>query len=60
MSFLAQSPLILHDADHDLYWQFVRSLLRHASVLRSALSASSQFSVPAISSRKKASRMKLS
>jgi uncharacterized heparinase superfamily protein len=35
MSFLAQSPLILHDADHDLYRRFVRSLLRHASVLRS-------------------------
>jgi uncharacterized heparinase superfamily protein len=40
LSFLAQSPLILHDADHDLYWQFVRSLLRHANVLRSALGAS--------------------
>jgi len=36
-SFLAQSPLILHDADHDLYRDFVRSLLRHASVLRSAI-----------------------
>jgi uncharacterized heparinase superfamily protein len=35
MSFLAQSPLILHDADHDLYQRFVRSLLRHASLLRS-------------------------
>ena len=34
LSFLAQSPLILHDADHDLYRDFVRSLLRHASVLR--------------------------
>ena len=38
MSFLAQSPLILHDADHDLYQSFVRSLLRHASVLRSVSS----------------------
>lgn len=35
LSFLAQSPLILRDADHDLYLDFVRSLLRHASVLRS-------------------------
>ncbi len=40
LSFLAQSPLILHDADHDLYRDFVRSLLRHASVLRSAISSS--------------------
>jgi uncharacterized heparinase superfamily protein len=40
LSFLAQSPLILSDADHELYWQFVRSLLRHAGVLRSALGAS--------------------
>ena len=40
LSFLAQSPLILHDADHDLYRDFVRSLLRHASVLRSAISTS--------------------
>ncbi len=40
MSFLAQSPLILHDADHDLYQRFVRSLLRHASVLRSAAGTS--------------------
>lgn len=39
MSFLAQSPLILHDADHDLYQRFVRSLLRHANVLRSAASS---------------------
>jgi uncharacterized heparinase superfamily protein len=39
-SFLAQSPLILHDADHELYQDFVRSLLRHASVLRAALGAS--------------------
>ena len=39
-SFLAQSPLILHDADHDLYRDFVRALLRHASVLRSAISSS--------------------
>ena len=37
LSFLAQSPLILHDADHDLYRDFVRALLRHASVLRSAI-----------------------
>jgi len=36
LSFLAQSPLILHDADHDLYHDFVRSLLRHAAVLRTA------------------------
>jgi uncharacterized heparinase superfamily protein len=35
-SFLAQSPLILHDADHDLYHLFVRVLLRHAHMLRSA------------------------
>ena len=27
LSFLAQSPLVLHDADHDLYQNFVRSLL---------------------------------
>jgi uncharacterized heparinase superfamily protein len=40
MSFLAQSPLILHDADHDLYHRFVRSLLRHANMLRSAASSS--------------------
>ena len=40
LSFLAQSPLILHDADHDLYRDFVRSLLRHASVLRAAISSS--------------------
>ncbi len=40
MSFLAQSPLILHDADHDLYRRFVRSLLRHAHVLRSGRGAS--------------------
>ena len=40
LSFLAQSPLILHDADHDLYRDFVRSLLRHASVLRSAIGSS--------------------
>ncbi len=40
LSFLAQSPLILHDADHDLYRDFVRSLLRHASVLRSAIATS--------------------
>jgi uncharacterized heparinase superfamily protein len=40
LSFLAQSPLILHDADHDLYRDFVRSLLRHASVLRSAVGTS--------------------
>jgi uncharacterized heparinase superfamily protein len=39
-SFLAQSPLILHDADHELYEEFVRALLRHASVLRSAISSS--------------------
>ena len=39
MSFLAQSPLILHDADHDLYWEFARSLLRHAGVLRATLGA---------------------
>jgi uncharacterized heparinase superfamily protein len=37
LSFLAQSPLILHDADHQLYRDFVRSLLRHANVLRSAI-----------------------
>lgn len=36
-SFLAQSPLILHDADHDLYRDFVRSLLRHAAVLRAGI-----------------------
>ena len=40
LSFLAQSPLILHDADHDLYRDVVRSLLRHASVLRSAIGTS--------------------
>jgi uncharacterized heparinase superfamily protein len=40
LSFLAQSPLILHDADHDLYRDFVRALLRHASVLRSAVGTS--------------------
>lgn len=40
MSFLAQSPVILHDADHDLYRDFVRSLLRHSSVLRSAVGSS--------------------
>ena len=40
LSFLAQSPLILHDADHDLYRDFVRSLLRHSSVLRSAIGSS--------------------
>jgi uncharacterized heparinase superfamily protein len=40
VSFLAQSPLILHDADHDLYRDFVRSLLLHASVLRGAGSTS--------------------
>jgi uncharacterized heparinase superfamily protein len=40
LSFLAQSPLILHDADHDLYRDFVRALLRHASVLRSAIGTS--------------------
>jgi uncharacterized heparinase superfamily protein len=40
ISFLAQSPLILHDADHDLYQDFVRVLLRHASVLRSAIGTS--------------------
>jgi uncharacterized heparinase superfamily protein len=34
ISFLAQSPLILHDADHALYRDFVRSLLRHANILR--------------------------
>jgi uncharacterized heparinase superfamily protein len=39
-SFLAQSPLILHDANHELYRDFVRSLLRHASVLRSAIGTS--------------------
>jgi uncharacterized heparinase superfamily protein len=38
MSFLSQSPLVLHDADHDLYRKFVRALLRHANVLRSAVS----------------------
>ncbi len=37
LSFLAQSPLVLHEADHDLYRDFVRSLLRHANVLRSAI-----------------------
>jgi uncharacterized heparinase superfamily protein len=40
LSFLAQSPLILHDADHDLYHDFVRSLLRHANVLQSGLGSS--------------------
>jgi uncharacterized heparinase superfamily protein len=40
ISFLAQSPLILHDADHDLYRDFVRSLLRHASVLRAGIGTS--------------------
>ena len=40
ISFLAQSPLILQDADHDLYRDFVRSLLRHATVLRSELATS--------------------
>lgn len=37
LSFLAQSPLVLHDADHGLYRDFVRSLLRHANVLRSGI-----------------------
>jgi len=37
LSFLAQSPLILHEADHALYRDFVRSLLRHASLLRSTV-----------------------
>ena len=37
LSFLAQSPLILHDADHELYRDFVRSLLRHANMLRAAI-----------------------
>jgi uncharacterized heparinase superfamily protein len=40
LSLLAQSPLILHDADHDLYRDFVRSMVRHANVLRSAVSSS--------------------
>ena len=40
LSFLAQSPLILRDADHDLYRDFVRSLLRHANVLRSGIGTS--------------------
>jgi uncharacterized heparinase superfamily protein len=40
ISFLAQSPLVLQDADHDLYRDFVRSLLRHANMLRSALNTS--------------------
>ena len=40
ISFLAQSPLILQDADHDLYRDFVRSLLRHATMLRSELATS--------------------
>lgn len=40
MSFLAQSPLILQDADHDLYRDFVRSLVRHATVLRSEIGSS--------------------
>jgi uncharacterized heparinase superfamily protein len=40
LSFLAQSPLILHDADHDLYHDFVRSLLRHASVLQAGFGSS--------------------
>jgi uncharacterized heparinase superfamily protein len=40
LSFLAQSPLILYDADHDLYRDFVRSLLRHANVLRAAAGTS--------------------
>jgi uncharacterized heparinase superfamily protein len=40
LSFLAQSPLILNDADHDLYRDFVRSLLRHASVLRASIGSS--------------------
>lgn len=40
LSFLAQSPLILHDADHDLYRDFVRVLLRHASMLRAAMGTS--------------------
>jgi uncharacterized heparinase superfamily protein len=39
-SFLAQSPLILHDADHDLYRDFVRSVLRHSSLLRAAIGTS--------------------
>jgi uncharacterized heparinase superfamily protein len=38
MSFLSQSPVVLNDADHDLYRAFIRSLLRHANVLRSAVS----------------------
>ncbi len=40
LSLLAQSPLILHDASHDLYRDFVRSLLRHSSMLRSATGTS--------------------
>src|SRR6185503_11379214 len=40
LSLLAQSPLVLHDADHDLYRDFVRSMVRHANVLRSAVGTS--------------------
>jgi uncharacterized heparinase superfamily protein len=40
LSFLAQSPLILHDADHDFYRDFVKALLRHASVLKAAVGSS--------------------
>ena len=40
MSMLAQSPLILANADHELYHDFVRSLLRHANVLKAASSTS--------------------
>lgn len=47
LSFLAQSPLILANADHDLYRAFVRSLLRHAVVLRIA-SSSTEPGVPRI------------
>ena len=49
MSFLAQSPVILHDADHDLYRGFVRSLLRHANVLRAA-ARTSEAGLPRIQS----------
>ncbi len=39
LSFLAQSNVILRDADHDFYRQFVRSVLRQARQLRSGLSS---------------------
>ena len=39
MSFLAQSNLILRNADHEFYEMFIRSLLRQARTLRGSLSS---------------------